>query len=86
MSNTVDLILLRARASAAIERLIELLDAIDGDADFELMCEDEGGQCDDEGAVDSRDHPTEPGACDYPHWPWFNDATGQVETREWVAS
>ncbi len=34
--STVDLILLRARASEAIERLIELLDAIDGDADFEL--------------------------------------------------
>lgn len=34
--SAVDLALLRARASEAIERLIELLDAIDGDADFEL--------------------------------------------------
>lgn len=41
--------LLRANAEAAIERLIALLDAIDGDADFEEQCEDEGAQCDDEG-------------------------------------
>jgi hypothetical protein len=32
-----------------IERLIGLLDALDGDPDFEDQCEDEGAQCDDEG-------------------------------------
>ncbi|MFC5504237.1 hypothetical protein [Bosea massiliensis] len=84
--SAIDLALLRARASEAIERLIELLDAIDGDADFEFTSEDEGAQCDDEGAVDSRDHPTEPGAADYPHLPWFNEASGKVETRVWEPS
>lgn len=34
--NAVDLTLLRARAADAVDRLIDLIDAIDGDADFEL--------------------------------------------------
>lgn len=52
----------RAMLEAMIERAIDLLDQIDGDADLELepdleesfnrevSCEDEGAQCDDEGA------------------------------------
>ena len=49
---------LRARAEAAVERLLAILDALDGDTDLELepdleiTCEDEGAQCEDEGAVD----------------------------------
>jgi hypothetical protein len=46
---TADLILLRNQASEAVERLIALIDAIDGD------CEDEGAQCDDEGHDDDRE-------------------------------
>lgn len=46
-----DLILLRNQVSEAIERLVALIDAIDGDPDFEITCEDEGAQCDDEGAL-----------------------------------
>jgi hypothetical protein len=33
-----------------IERLVELLDAVDPDPDLEQECEDEGAQCEDEGA------------------------------------
>ena len=40
--SAVDLILLRARASEAIGRLIELLDAIDGDVDFEITAPELG--------------------------------------------
>jgi hypothetical protein len=32
-----------------IERLISMLDTLDGDPDLEEECEDEGAQCDDEG-------------------------------------
>ena len=35
-SDTLDLTLLRARAADAVDRLLDLLDAIDGDADFEM--------------------------------------------------
>lgn len=34
--NVVDLTLLRARAANAVDRLLDLIDAIDGDADFEM--------------------------------------------------
>ena len=38
--DTLDLTLLRARAADAVDRLLDLLDAIDGDADFEqTACE-----------------------------------------------
>jgi hypothetical protein len=37
----------RRQIEDEIERLITLLDALDGD--FEDQCEDEGAQCDDEG-------------------------------------
>lgn len=36
-----------------IEHALELLDAVDGDPDLEDACEDEGGQCDDEGHRDA---------------------------------
>ena len=32
-----------------IEWLIAMLDDLDGDCDTEIVCEDEGAQCDDEG-------------------------------------
>ena len=32
-----------------IESLIAMLDDFDGDCDAEIVCEDEGAQCDDEG-------------------------------------
>lgn len=40
---------LRTRMETAVERLLAALDAMDGDADLELACEDEGGACEDEG-------------------------------------
>lgn len=46
----------RALLEAAIEKAIALLDEVDGDVDLEdsfdreVCCEDEGGQCEDEGA------------------------------------
>lgn len=43
-------IALRASLEAAIQAAIDALDALDGDADLEPACEDEGAQCDDEGA------------------------------------
>jgi hypothetical protein len=43
--NAIDLTLLRARAEDAIERLLDLLDQIDGDGDLELEPDDEDG-CD----------------------------------------
>lgn len=46
---------LRFEAAVEIERLIALLDAIDGDPDLELCSEDEGAQCDDEGVEDDRE-------------------------------
>lgn len=57
-------------AADEIDRQIALLDAIDGDADFEdggdleEVCEDEGAQCDDEGDVeqDALVNPVEPEA------------------------
>lgn len=43
-SDTLDLTLLRARAADAVNRLLDLLDAIDGDADYEqTACETRGG-------------------------------------------
>lgn len=39
----------------AVERALAALDALDGDPDFELECEDEGAQCDDEGG-DTSDY------------------------------
>lgn len=45
----------RELVEAAIEALIALLDAIDGDTDREAVCEDEGAQCEDEGATDDRE-------------------------------
>ena len=39
-SDTQDLTLLRARAADAVEKLLDLLDAIDGDPDFEPARED----------------------------------------------
>ncbi len=42
-SDTLTLTLLRARAADAVDRLLDLLDAIDGDADFEQSaCEARG--------------------------------------------
>lgn len=43
---------LRRAAEREIETLIALLDDLDGDADLEPVCEDEGAQCDDEGAAE----------------------------------
>lgn len=58
----------RVELAATIECLINVLDAMDGDCDFEPYlagwdersmddfedeCEDEGAQCDDEGCIDS---------------------------------
>lgn len=40
---------LRRLLEEAIEAAVAILDAIDGDSDFENQCEDEGAQCDDEG-------------------------------------
>lgn len=45
----------RDLVAAAIESLLALLDAMDGDADLEPACEDEGAQCDDEGADTDRE-------------------------------
>jgi len=39
-----------------VERLIDEMDRIDGDADLELECEDEGAECNDEG-FDSDSEP-----------------------------
>lgn len=39
-----DMILLRHRASEAVERLLALLDAIDGDADFEMTATETRGR------------------------------------------
>jgi hypothetical protein len=39
----------REALALLVERLIEEIDRIDGDADFELECEDEGAECNDEG-------------------------------------
>jgi len=41
---------LRAALEDAIQAAIDALDALDGDTDLEPACEDEGAQCDDEGA------------------------------------
>ncbi len=61
----------RRRLEAAIEAAIEALDALDGDADLELQCEDEGGACEDEGAQDDRE-PSPSEAC---HWQDEGDQT-----------
>ena len=45
----------RRALSDEIDRLIYLLDMIDGDTDLEPQCEDEGAQCEDEGAQDDRE-------------------------------
>jgi hypothetical protein len=45
----VKLVRLRRRLEFAIEYALDALDLLDGDADFETECEDEGAQCDDEG-------------------------------------
>lgn len=45
----------RDSVAATVEALIDLMDAIDGDADFELVCEDEGGECNDEGIDSDRE-------------------------------
>lgn len=42
---------LRARLELAIERALEALDKLDGDADLEAQCEDEGAACEDEGGA-----------------------------------
>lgn len=52
------LALTRAELERAVERALAALDALDGDPDFELTCEDEGAQCEDEG-FDSDREPTE---------------------------
>lgn len=44
----------RQAIESEIERLIAILDELDGDPDLEDECEDEGAQCDDEGAIDHR--------------------------------
>lgn len=57
-------LLRRRRLEEAIEAAIAALDDMDGDADLEAQCEDEGGACEDEGAYDDREpEPSE--AC---HW------------------
>lgn len=53
----------RQGLEAAIEALIGLLDALDGDPDLE-MTEDGGDQCDDEGAVEYECVPTYQGDVD----------------------
>jgi hypothetical protein len=53
----------RREVENVVERLIALLDAIDGDPDDEPQCEDEGAQCDDEGMPDNEDSGVE----DLPH-------------------
>lgn len=45
---------IRRRLGAVIEGLIAAADAIDGDADLEETCEDEGSQCEDEGVPDDN--------------------------------
>ena len=40
---------IRLKIAQAIEALIDFLDRLDGDPDFEPVSEDEGAQCDDEG-------------------------------------
>ena len=40
----------RRQLEDAVERALAALDALDGDADLEAECEDEGAQCDDEGS------------------------------------
>lgn len=53
----------RAQVCRLVDRLITMLDEIDGDADLEdtydaeEQCEDEGAQCEDEGAVTGDDEP-----------------------------
>lgn len=47
----------RKLVETAIERLIDLLDAIDPDPDLEYQCEDEGAQCDDEGVPNDEREP-----------------------------
>lgn len=43
---------LRRLVEGAVERLLGILDEMDGDPDLEPCCEDEGGQCEDEGDRD----------------------------------
>ncbi|WP_420104212.1 hypothetical protein [Bosea sp. (in: a-proteobacteria)] len=40
---------MRRRLGIVIDCLLAVADEIDGDADLEAACEDEGAQCDDEG-------------------------------------
>ncbi len=53
----------RAQVCRLVDRLITMLDEIDGDPDLEDghdaedQCEDEGAQCEDEGAVTGDDEP-----------------------------
>jgi hypothetical protein len=55
----------RTRLEMVVACLIEVVDALDGDADLEdghdteIICEDEGAQCDDEG-VDTDLEPDDP--------------------------
>lgn len=42
-SDALDLTLLRARAADAVDRLLDLLDAIDGDADLEMTATESRG-------------------------------------------
>lgn len=47
------LVIRRRELEDAVERALAALDALDGDPDFEEQAEDEGGQCDDEGAIET---------------------------------
>lgn len=60
------------RLLTAAEAVVADLDALDGDPDFELECEDEGAQCEDEGFDSDRepDHGHEQCA-----WPDEGDQT-----------
>lgn len=46
---------LRQKLTRVIDKLLMALDAIDGDPDFELECEDEGAACEDEGWDSDRE-------------------------------
>lgn len=45
---------LRDEAASEIDRLLAFLDATEGDIDFDQCCEDEGADCEDEGAFEDN--------------------------------
>lgn len=81
-SDTLDLTLLRARAADAVDRLLDLLDAIDGDPDFEQSaCETRGAGF----ACDPFPDDTEDGH-DREHENEHGDelGEGQAQHTEWM--